>query len=106
MALDDETMREVAGATPSGSDASRVYVFDLNALVSPDRRFSPSVDQINVRCTDGVHFTRSGGIYVGLRLAPELAALGQSHATAAPGGEWPGPLPPSIPSWFSKLPCQ
>ena len=64
------------------------------------------VDQINVRCTDGVHFTRSGGIYVGRRLAPELAALGQAHATASPGGGWPGPLPPSTPSWFTNLPCQ
>ena len=106
VALDNETMREVAAATPAGADGSRVYVFDLNALVSPGHRFAPSVDQINVRCTDGVHFTRSGGIYVGLRLAPELAALGQAHATASPGGAWPGPLPPSTPSWFSGLPCQ
>ena len=74
--------------------------------VSPAHRFAPSVDQINVGCTDGVHFTPSGGIYVGLRRAPVLAALGQAHATASPGGGWPGPLPPSTPSWFSGLPCQ
>ena len=74
--LDNATMRQVATTTPPGADGSRVYVFDLNAVVSPDHAFSPTVDQINVRCTDGVHFTRSGGIYVGLRLAPELAALG------------------------------
>ena len=104
--LDNATMREVASSTPSGSDGSRVYVFDLNALVSPGNKFSPTVDQINVRCNDGVHFTRSGGIYVGQRLAPELATLGQAHATAAPGGAWAGPLPPSTPSWFSSLPCQ
>ncbi len=106
VALDNEAMRAVAAATPTGADGSRVYVFDLNALVSPGHRFAPSVDQINVRCADGVHFTPSGGIYVGLRLAPELAALGQAHATASPGGGWPGPLPPSTPSWFSGLPCQ
>ena len=29
--LDNATMREVASSTPSGSDGSRVYVFDLNA---------------------------------------------------------------------------
>jgi peptidoglycan/LPS O-acetylase OafA/YrhL len=104
--LDNATMREVAATTPSGSDASRVYVFDLNALVSPGNKYSPTVDQISVRCGDGVHFTRSGGIYVGQRLAPELATLGQSHATAAPGGTWPGALPPSTPSWMSSLPCQ
>ena len=61
---------------------------------------------VNVRCTDGVHFTRSGGIDVGIRLAPELAALGQAHAASSPGGTWPGSLPPSTPSWFPNLPCQ
>ena len=64
-------------AAPAGADGSRVYVFDLNAVVSPDHAFSPTVGHINVRCADGVHFTQSGGIYVGQRLAPELAALGQ-----------------------------
>ena len=103
---DNATIREVASTTPSGSEGSRVYVFDLNALISPAGAFSPTVDQVNVRCTDGVHFTRSGGIYVGERLAPEMAALGQAHAAASPGGAWAGPLPPSTPSWFSKLPCQ
>ncbi|MFZ0249704.1 MAG: hypothetical protein WAL61_07145, partial [Acidimicrobiales bacterium] len=106
VALDNATMRQVATTTPAGIDGSRVYVFDLNALVSPGHAFSPTVDQINVRCTDGVHFTRSGGIFVGQRLAPELAALGQAHAGASPGGAWPGPLPASTPSWFTSLPCQ
>jgi peptidoglycan/LPS O-acetylase OafA/YrhL len=104
--VDNETMKEVAAAASAGAGGGRVYVFDLNALVSSDHRFSPTVDQINVRCSDGVHFTQSGGIYVGQRLAPELAALGQAHASASPGGAWSGPLPPSTPSWFAKLPCQ
>jgi hypothetical protein len=103
---DNATMRQVATTTQPGTDGSRVYVYDLNAMVSPNHAFSPTVDQINVRCTDGVHFTQSGGIYVGRRLAPELAALGQTHANASPGGGWPGPLPPSTPSWFTNLPCQ
>ena len=106
VAIDNATMRQVAGTTPAGAGGSRVYVFDLNAVVSPDRAFAPSVGPVNVRCADGVHFTRSGGIYVGLRLAPDLAAIGQAHAAASPGGAWPGPLPPSTPSWFSSLPCQ
>jgi peptidoglycan/LPS O-acetylase OafA/YrhL len=103
---DNATMRQVATTTPPGTDGSRVYVYDLNAVISPNHAFSPTVDQINVRCTDGVHFTQSGGIYVGRRLAPELAALGQAHAGASPGGGWPGALPPSTPSWFTNLPCQ
>jgi peptidoglycan/LPS O-acetylase OafA/YrhL len=105
-ALDNATIRAVAATTPSGGDGSRVFVFDLNALVSPDGKFSPTVGSVNVRCNDGVHFTRSGGIFVGQQLAPELATLGQAHAAASPGGEWAGPLPPSTPSWFSSLPCQ
>ncbi len=104
--IDNATMRDVASTTPAGADGSRVYVFDLNAAVSPGGKYSPTVGQVNVRCADGVHFTQSGGIFVGLRLAPELAALGQAHASAAPGGAWPGPLPPSTPTWFANLPCQ
>jgi hypothetical protein len=104
--LDNATIRAVASTTTPGTDGSRVFVFDLNALVSPDGKFSPTVGQVNVRCNDGVHFTRSGGIFVGEQLAPELATLGQAHAAASPGGEWAGPLPPSTPSWFSSLPCQ
>jgi len=69
-------------------------------------RYAASVGQVNVPCTDGVHFTCPGGIYVGLRLAPELAARGRAHATASPGGSWPGSLPPSTPSWFPNLPYQ
>jgi hypothetical protein len=102
---DNAAMWQVAGAAPGGS-GGRVYVFDLNAVVSPDQRYSASVDQVNVRCTDGVHFTRSGGIFVGLKLAPELVALGQAHAATSPGGAWPGTLPPSTPTWFPNLPCQ
>ena len=75
----------MASSTPAGGDGSRVYVFDLNAVVSPGGKYSPTVGQVNVRCADGVHFTRSGGIFVGLRLAPELAALGQAHATRVAG---------------------
>ena len=66
----------------------------------------PAAPGVCCRCGDGVHFTHSGGVYVGQRLAPDLAALGQVHANASRGGGWPGPLPPSTPSWFSNLPCQ
>jgi peptidoglycan/LPS O-acetylase OafA/YrhL len=99
--LDNALMRSAAKA--AGGNAS---VFDLNALISPGGRYSPSVGAVNVRCGDGVHFSQSGGIFVGLELAPELATLGQAHARSSPGGAWPGPLPPSTPPWFSSLPCQ
>jgi peptidoglycan/LPS O-acetylase OafA/YrhL len=103
---DNAEIRAAAASATSSTDGSRVYVFDLNALVSPGGAYSPTVGPVNVRCADGVHFTQSGGIFVGQKLAPELAALGQAHASSAPGGAWPGPLPPSTPSWFATLPCQ
>ncbi len=99
--LDNALIRSTAKA--AGAQAA---VFDLNALVSPGGHFSPAVSSVNVRCGDGVHFSQSGGIFVGMTLAPELAALGQVHARSSPGGAWPGPLPPSTPPWYSALPCQ
>ena len=120
--LDNETIRQVASppasptASPSRSPSTSsvvaagtsagVFVFDLNAVVDPNGQYDASIDNVNVRCGDGVHFSASGGIYVGLRLLPDLVALGQSHAVSSPGGVWPGALPPSIPSWFPSLPCQ
>jgi hypothetical protein len=99
--IDNAIMRGVAKASDG-----KVSVFNLNALVSPGGQYSPTVGSVNVRCSDGVHFTQSGGIFVGMALAPELAALGHAHALASPVGTWPGPLPPSTPSWFAQLPCQ
>ncbi len=98
--IDNSIMRSVA--TASGET---VDVFDLNAIVSPGGHYSPTVGPFNVRCGDGAHFSQSGGIFVGMQLAPELAGLGQPHALASPAGAWSGPLPPSTPPWFSNLPC-
>jgi hypothetical protein len=104
--IDNATIRTVTSGAPAVPGGGKVYVYDLNTEISPGHRYEPSVGQVNVRCNDGVHFTRSGGIYVGLRLAPELVALGQSHVAASPGGAWPGTMPASTPSWFKSLPCQ
>ena len=72
-------MRQVAGATPRGPSGGRVYVFDLNAVVSPDQRYSAS--------------RRSGQRALHRRGA--LHALGRHlrRAAAGPraGGARPGP---------------
>jgi hypothetical protein len=91
-----------AGTTTDG----KVYVFDLNQVVDPSGKYSPTIGPYNIRCNDGVHFSQSGGEYVGLRLLPDLLVLGQTHANGSPGGAWPGTMPPSTPSWFPSLPCQ
>jgi hypothetical protein len=103
---DDAIMRNVARSAVPGPAGGKVYVYDLNALVSPGRHYAASVSQVNVRCADGVHFSPSGGIFVGERLLPDLLALGHAHAASSPGGAWPGRLPPSTPRWFTSLPCQ
>jgi peptidoglycan/LPS O-acetylase OafA/YrhL len=108
--LDNATIHQVASwaSSPSSgvSGRAKVYVFDLNEVVDPNGKYDASIGNVNVRCGDGVHFSPSGGIYVGLRLLPDVLALGQSHAALSPGGAWPGTLPPSVPSWFPSLPCQ
>jgi hypothetical protein len=81
-------------------------VFNLNLVVSPGNQYTASIGGVNLRCTDGVHFSRPGGIFVGLQLLPDLASLGQAHKAASPGGAWVGHLPASTPSWYAKLPCQ
>ncbi len=107
--IDNSTIRQVASTSTTGPGTpadGKVYVFDLNEVVDPGGKYSPTIGPYNVRCNDGVHFSQSGGEYVGLRLLPDLLALGQAHAIGSPGGAWPGTMPPSTPSWFPKLPCQ
>ena len=95
-------VRTAAAGTAGGN---KIYVYDLNQVVDPGGQYAASEDGVNLRCNDGVHFSLSGGMFVGAQLLPDLAALGQAHAAASPGGSWPGPLPPSTPSWYEKLPC-
>ncbi len=104
--IDNQTIRRVATSMTSGPNHNPVYVFDLNALVSPDNQFTSDLGPVNLRCNDGVHFSRPGGVFIGLQLLPDVATLGQAHAAASPGGTWGGPLPSSTPSWYQKLPCQ
>jgi peptidoglycan/LPS O-acetylase OafA/YrhL len=93
----------VAGGSPVGGN--KVYVYDLNEVVSPGGGYAANEGGVNVRCGDGVHFSPSGGMFVGAQLLPDLAKLGQVHAADSLGGSWPGRLPPSTPSWYEKLPC-
>jgi peptidoglycan/LPS O-acetylase OafA/YrhL len=107
--IDNSTIRAVASTSSTGVGTAtdgKVYVFDLNQVVDPSGKYSPTIGPYNIRCSDGVHFSESGGEYVGLLLLPDLQALGQAHATASPGGAWPGTMPRSTPSWFPSLPCQ
>jgi len=103
--IDDAIMRRVAKAANRGHPPVRATVFDFGSLVSPSGGYQDDVGGVDLRCTDGVHFTPAGGRWVAPHLLPELEALGRPHLEASPGGTWPGPALPPVPSWYSKLPC-
>jgi peptidoglycan/LPS O-acetylase OafA/YrhL len=102
--VDNQLIRQVAD-TETTDGGHQVYVFDLNLVVSPGNQFTTSIAGVPLRCADGVHFTEAGGTFVGLQLLSDLATLGRSHQSASPGGDWPGHVPPSTPSWYKELPC-
>jgi peptidoglycan/LPS O-acetylase OafA/YrhL len=93
------------GARSAGAPAP-VDVFDFGALMSPGGHFDAEVDGVPTRCQDGVHFTAAAGQWLAPRLLPELVALGRHHRQQQPGGAWPGPVPPTVPSWWGQLQCQ
>ena len=63
----NELYREVAASRPD-----TVSVLDLNRLISPDGRYAETVDGVNVRANDGVHFSPEGSTYIGRWLIGEI----------------------------------
>ncbi|HEY3844822.1 MAG TPA: acyltransferase family protein [Acidimicrobiales bacterium] len=102
--VDNRLIRQAAVAG-TASTGHQVYVFDLNAVVSPGNQYATAVAGVNLRCSDGVHFSPTGGEFVGLQLLHDLAELGVAHHATSPTGAWAGALPPSTPPWYAKLPC-
>ncbi|MHB1775048.1 MAG: acyltransferase family protein [Acidimicrobiales bacterium] len=100
----------VAGSRPPGGPSvgapPPVDLFDFGTLMSPGGHFDAQVDGVPTRCGDGVHFTAAAGQWLAPMLLPELAALGRRHQQRQPGGSWPGPEPPTVPSWWDQLQCQ
>ena len=58
-----------------------VTVYDLNKVLSPDGRYTPVIDGITVRWSDGIHISQDGGEWLRPRILPEIAALARP-----PGG--------------------
>jgi peptidoglycan/LPS O-acetylase OafA/YrhL len=67
-------------ATRSGGVAS---VVDLSTMVCPQGRYTSGFGGIQVRSSDGVHFTIPGGVWLSPRLLPLL--LSESRTGAADG---------------------
>lgn len=71
----DEIAQQVA------SDASgRVTVIDLGQHLSPNGKFTPTVDGVVVRAVDGVHLSQPGGEWLAPWLLPQLVTAERAPA--------------------------
>jgi hypothetical protein len=70
----------------------RVTVVPVGAMLSPGGKFSPVVDGVVARFSDGVHVTEAAGQLLAPRVLPELALLASLRGTASAG---PGVGPPA-----------
>jgi hypothetical protein len=72
-------VRQVARAEPK-----TVTVIDLNKMLSPHGTFTPTVDGVVVRWSDGIHVTTPGGVLLQRQILPVIDRLGlQVEAAAA-----------------------
>ncbi|HEV3281162.1 MAG TPA: hypothetical protein VG032_06095 [Acidimicrobiales bacterium] len=64
--------------------STHTSLLDLNAMVCPGGNYQEYFDGVQVRDSDGVHFTLGGGNVFAPRIWPSIVALGrQQMATAA-----------------------
>ena len=60
-----------------------VSVLDFNRVVDPEGHYQALIDGVQVRSTDGVHFTWAGDFWVAPRILPQLRALGASNSCSS-----------------------
>ena len=53
-----------------------VHVIDLNRIVGPRGAYTPAIDGVTVRNSDGIHFTENGGLWLRPRILPTVGRLG------------------------------
>jgi peptidoglycan/LPS O-acetylase OafA/YrhL len=67
-------VRSVAASHPG-----EVTVVDLNRMVGPDGDYASTVDGVVVRNSDGIHFTKEGGLWLRPRILPTIGRIGLSR---------------------------
>jgi peptidoglycan/LPS O-acetylase OafA/YrhL len=67
-----ELQQEVAARHPNN-----VQLLDLSGLICPGGQFARTIDGVQVRDRDGVHFTISGARWVGRSLLPALRTIAE-----------------------------
>jgi lysophospholipase L1-like esterase len=73
----NQILREAVARHPG-----RVTLIDLNRLVSPGGRWARTVDGVEVRATDGIHFHPEGAAWLAGPLLRQLEARGAPHRDA------------------------
>ena len=73
LSIYNELVREVASASPDAS------VLDFNAMACPGGHYEAVLNGVQVRKSDGVHFTFDGGDVFASRIWPVVAALGRQQ---------------------------
>ena len=70
----NQILRETVARHPG-----RVTLIDLNRLVSPGGRYVRTIDGVDVRAADGIHFHPEGADWLAGPLLQQLEAKGRAH---------------------------
>ena len=73
----NQILRETVARHPG-----RVTLLDLNRLVSPGGRYVRTIDGVDVRAADGIHFHPEGADWLAGPLLQQLEARGSAHRDA------------------------
>jgi peptidoglycan/LPS O-acetylase OafA/YrhL len=76
----NQLVREVAAEHPQTDS-----VVDLDAATCPGGHYTADLHGVNIRRTDGVHFTIAGGQYLAPKIMPAVVAAGRAQAAATGG---------------------
>ena len=72
-------LRKVAEENPGN-----VFVVDLNKIADPSGRYQADVDGVQIRYTDGIHWTFQGDCWLAPRLLPQIAAVAHDGSLPPP----------------------
>ncbi|HEY1650379.1 MAG TPA: acyltransferase family protein [Acidimicrobiales bacterium] len=81
LAAYNQAVRQVAAEHPTTDS-----VVNLDAASCPGGKFTTTIDGVNVRRSDGVHYTIAGGEFLAPKIMPSIVAAGRAQAAATGEG--------------------
>ena len=87
------------------SENARVTALDLNHFVSPDGTYTRSIDGVQVRSTDDVHFSTDGANLVGRWLAPRVIPIATDPLSEVVNASAGSVHTCSITGWSGQVHC-